>query len=55
MEGQQSAILELFQNRKRKCEIMKLLNIPKERRKFVYNTIQRYNESGSVKDRRRSI
>ena len=54
MERQRSAIIELFVNGKRQCDIMKLLNIPKERRKFVYNTILRYRETGGVKDRCRS-
>ena len=54
MERQRSAIIELFANGKRQCDIMKLLNIPKERRKFVYNTILRYRETGGVKDRCRS-
>ena len=49
MEGQRSAIIELFQNGKRQCEIIELLNVPKERRKFVYNTIHCYNETGSVR------
>ena len=35
-------------------EIMKLLNIPKERRKIVYNTSKRFNEIGSVNERKRS-
>ena len=31
MERQRSAIIELFVNGKRQCDMMKLLNIPKER------------------------
>ncbi|KAI6648165.1 MhmaT1 transposase [Oopsacas minuta] len=54
MERQQSAIIELFVNGKRQCDIMRSLNIPKERRKFVTSTIQRYLETGSVKDKSRS-
>ena len=54
MERQRSAIIELFTNVKRQCDIMKLLNIPKERRKFVYNTILRYRETGGVKNRCKS-
>ncbi|KAI6658776.1 MhmaT1 transposase [Oopsacas minuta] len=54
MERQRSAIIELFVNGKRQCDIMISLNIPKERRKFVSSTIQRYLETGSVKDKSRS-
>ncbi|KAI6648776.1 hypothetical protein LOD99_7163 [Oopsacas minuta] len=54
MERKRSAIIESFVNGKRQCDIMRSLNIPKERRKFVYSIIQRYLETGSVKDKSRS-
>ncbi|KAI6658330.1 hypothetical protein LOD99_11090 [Oopsacas minuta] len=54
MERQRSAIIELFMSGKRQCDIMRSLNIPKERRKCVYSTIQRYLETSNVKDKSRS-
>ena len=48
MELERSAIIELFKSGKTHKEILKLLDFPINRRKFVYRTIQRYNETGSV-------
>ena len=52
-ELERSAIIELFKSEKTHKEILKLLDFPINRRKFVYRTIQRYNETGVV-DRSRS-
>ncbi|KAI6656176.1 hypothetical protein LOD99_1509 [Oopsacas minuta] len=54
MEHERSAIIELAKNGKTQKEILKLLNIPANRRKFVYRTIRRYNETGEVCDKARS-
>ena len=35
-------------------EILKLLNLPKCQRKFVYRTIRRFNETGGIWDKPRS-
>ena len=54
MELERSAIIELFKSGKTHKEILKLLDFPINRLKFVYRTIQRYNETGGVVDRSRS-
>ena len=50
MKSQQSAIVELHRAGKSAPEILKALKFPKTRRSLVYRTIQRYKETGSVKD-----
>ena len=54
MNRQRSAIVELFVDRNTPSEIMKTLGIRKERRMFVYRTIQRYKVTGDTRDRSRS-
>ena len=54
MNRQRSAIVELFVNGNTPSEIMKTLGIHKERRMFVYRTIQRYKDTGDTSDRSRS-
>ena len=54
MKSQRSAIVELHRAGKSAPEILKAFKFPKTRRSFVYRTIQRYKETGSVKDRARS-
>ncbi|KAI6649823.1 MhmaT1 transposase [Oopsacas minuta] len=49
MNQERAAIIELLSNGKRPGEILKLLHIPKSRRKIVYRTIQRYNKTGGHK------
>ena len=54
MESQRCAVVELHRVGKSASEILKEFKLPKSRRSFVYRTIQRYNETGSVNDRNRS-
>ena len=54
MNQERAAIIELFSNGKRPGEILKLLHIPKSRRKIVYRTIQCYNKTRGIKDMPRS-
>ena len=54
MESEKCAVVELYQTGKSATEILKGLNYSQSRRNFVYRTIQRYNETGSDKDRKRS-
>ena len=54
MESQRCAVVELHQVGKSASEILKALKLPKSRRSFVYCTIQRYNETGSVNDHNQS-
>ena len=54
MDRERAAVIEIFSKGKSQGEILKLLQIPKSRGKFVYRTIQRYNKTGSVKDMPRS-
>ena len=54
MEKERTAIIELFVHNNSQSEIMKLLNIPRSRRKFVYRTIKRYQDTGSILDKPRS-
>ena len=53
MDEQWTAIIELFLRNNNQSEIMKLFNFPKSRRKFVYLTIKRYHDTGSVLDKPR--
>ena len=54
MERQRAAIIELFEIGNSSCSIMKTLNIEKGRQAFVYRTLNRYKETGEVKDMERS-
>ena len=54
MDRERAAVIEIFSKGKSQGEILKLLQIPKSRGKFVYRTIQLYNKTGSVKDMPRS-
>ncbi|KAI6647742.1 hypothetical protein LOD99_8583 [Oopsacas minuta] len=54
MEAKRSQILELFRAEKSPGEILKILQSKKVGRKLIYRTIQRYKETGSLKDRARS-
>ena len=54
MESQRCAVVELHRIGKPASEILKALKLSKSRRSFVYRTIQRHNETGSVNDRNRS-
>ena len=54
METERLTIIELYRKGKDQSEILKILNIPKTRRKFVYRTINRYKDTGSVSDKPRS-
>ncbi|KAI6658361.1 MhmaT1 transposase [Oopsacas minuta] len=54
MEVERAGIIWLFENGKAPGEILKLLNMPRSRRKFVYRTILRYKQTGGVKDNARS-
>ena len=54
MERERSAIIELFVKGNNPGEILKLLKMPKQRRKLIYRTIQRYKKTGGVKEMPRS-
>ncbi|KAI6659629.1 Transposase [Oopsacas minuta] len=54
MEAKRSQILELFRAEKSPGEILKILQSKNVGRKLIYRTIQRYKETGSLKDRARS-
>ena len=54
MEGERSTIVQLFKQGKKPGAILKILNMPKTRRKFVYRTIKRFQDTNSVKDKPRS-
>ena len=54
MERERSAIIELFVKGNNPGEILKLLKMPKQRRKLIYRTIQRYRKTGGVQDMPRS-
>ncbi|KAI6654525.1 MhmaT1 transposase [Oopsacas minuta] len=54
MESERSAIIELHMAGKSPSEILKLLNIAKGRRAFIYRTINRYKETGDTVDKPRS-
>ena len=54
MERERSAIIELFVKGNNPGEILKLLKMPKQGRKLIYRTIQRYKKTGGVKDMPRS-
>ena len=54
MESQRCVVVELHRVGKSASEILKALKLPKSRRSFVYHTIQRYNETGSINDCNRS-
>ncbi|KAI6648091.1 hypothetical protein LOD99_11900 [Oopsacas minuta] len=54
MERERSAIVELFTKGHPSREILKILKLPLNRRKFVYRTIRRYKDTGKVEDRARS-
>ena len=47
METERLTIIELYRKGKDQSEILKILNIPKTRRKFVYRTINRYKDTGT--------
>ena len=44
MEQERTAIIEIIRNGKNFGKILKLLNSPKMRRKFIYRTIKRYKD-----------
>ena len=48
MERDRTSIIHFFLRGKSPGEIMKALEIPQKRRKFVYRTIKRYKDTGSV-------
>ena len=54
METERAAIIELFRNGNTTAQILKALNIPMKRRNFVYRTINRFRETGSLSDKPRS-
>ena len=54
MDHKRAGIIELFENGQTSGEILKLLNLPKSQRKFVYRTIRRFNETGGIGDKPRS-
>ena len=54
MERDRTSIIHFFLRGKSPGEIMKALEIPQKRRKFVYRTIKRYQDTGSVVDKPRS-
>ena len=54
METDRAAIIKLFQAGHKRKEILNLLEMPNGRRMFVYRTIKRYQETGTVEDRVRS-
>ena len=51
--GERSTIIKLFKDGKTTGDILKILCIPETRRKVVYRTIKRFQETNSVKDRPR--
>ena len=53
MEAKRSKILGLFQREKSAGEISKIFQSENVGRKLIYRTIQRYKETGSLKDRAR--
>ena len=54
MGQERCGIIELFKTDGTHAEIMKLLNFPESRQKFVHRTIRRYKETGGAADRARS-
>ena len=44
MEQERMAIIEIIRNGKNLGKILKRLNFPKMRRKFIYRTIKRYKD-----------
>ena len=54
MERDRTSVIHFFLRGKSPGEIMKALEIPQKRRKFVYRTIKRYQDTGSVVDKPRS-
>ena len=54
MEEKKSKIISLFLNGSSHIEICKSLKSQNTNRMFIYRTIQRYTDTGDVKDRPRS-
>ena len=54
MESERCAIIELFKAGKNLSQILKDLNIPNNRRKVVYRTINRFKETGETTNKLRS-
>ena len=54
IEAKRSKILDLFRAKKSAGEILEILQSENVGRKLIYRTIQRYKETGSLKDRARS-
>ena len=54
MDQERLAIIEIFMKGNRPSKILTLLKMPKQKKKFVYRTIQRYRKIGSVNDMPRS-
>ena len=54
METERAAIIELFRNGSTTAQILRALNFPMKRRNFVYRTINRFRETGSLSDKPRS-
>ena len=54
MEAKRSKIIDLFRAKKSAGEILKILQSENVGRKLIYRTIQRYKETGSLKERARS-
>ena len=54
MDRERAAIIELFRSGKTAADILKALNFPMKRRNFVYRTISRFRETGSLSDKPRS-
>ena len=51
MEAKRSKISDLFRAKKSAGEILKILQSENVGRKLIYRTIQRYKETGSLKDK----
>lgn len=51
MDYKRNAVIRLYQCKKRPCEILKALKDFEINRQFIYRTIKRFNETGSVKKR----
>ena len=54
VETDRAAVIKLFQVGHKQKQILNLLKMPNGRRMFVYRTIKRYQETGTVEDKVRS-